>query len=151
MAVTVQHWGARRGRLATWTETETETNMANGVTEKFPVKDRIIMGLVMVILGGAGGGISTGLVSAGSNATTIITQEKVKKLEQGQTAIVITNAKQSDDIVKSATDQALLAAEVKHLTQRVDVGLQEQVKMGEKIDVNHELLLKLIIKEGLEP
>jgi len=125
--------------------------MANGVTEKFPVKDRIIMGLVMVILGGAGGGISTGLVSAGSNSTTIITQEKVKKLEQGQTAIVITNAKQSDDIVKSATDQALLAAEVKHLTQRVDVGLQEQVKMGEKIDVNHELLLKLIIKEGLEP
>jgi len=135
--------------MTTWAWTE--TNMANGVTEKFPVKDRIIMGLVMVILGGAGGGISTGLVSAGSNATTIITQEKVKKLEQGQTAIVITNAKQSDDIVKSATDQALLAAEVKHLTQRVDVGLQEQVKMGEKIDVNHELLLKLIIKEGLEP
>ena len=134
-----------------WTDTETETNMANGATEKFPVKDRIIMGLVMVILGGAGGGISTGLVSAGSNATTIVTQEKVKKLEQGQTAIVITNAKQGDDIVRSATDQALLAAEVQYLTQRVDVGLKEQEKLGDKIDVNHELLLKLIIKEGLSP
>jgi hypothetical protein len=135
--------------MTTWAWTE--TNMANGTVEKFPVKDRVIIGLMVVILGGAGGGISTGFVSAGSNATTIITQEKVKKLEEVQTAIVVTNAKQSDDIVRSTTDQALLAAEVKHLTQRVDVGMQEQVKMVEKIDVNHELLLKLIIKEGLEP
>jgi hypothetical protein len=118
--------------------------MANGVTEKFPVKDRVIMGLVMVILGGAGGGISTGLVSAGSNSTTIITQEKVKKLEQGQDSIRATNTKQSTDIVKSATDQAVLAGAVSHLSEKVD-------QMGEKIDVNHELLLKLIIKEGLEP
>jgi cellobiose-specific phosphotransferase system component IIB len=135
--------------MTTWAWTE--TNMANGVTEKFPVKDRIIIGLMVVILGGAGGGISTGLVSAGSNATTIITQEKVKKLEQGQIAITVTNTKQSDAIVRGTTDQALLAAEVKYLTQRVDVGLKEQVKMGDAIDVNHELLLKLIIKEGLEP
>jgi cellobiose-specific phosphotransferase system component IIB len=125
--------------------------MANGTVEKFPVKDRVIIGLMVVILGGAGGGISTGLVSAGSNSATIITQEKVKKLEQEQAAIVITNAKQSDAIVRGTTDQALLAAEVQYLTQRVDVGLKEQVKMGDKIDINHELLLKLIIKEGLTP
>ena len=135
--------------MTTWAWTE--TNMTNGTAEKFPVKDRIIIALTVVILGGAGGGISTGLVSAGSNATTIITQEKVKKLEQEQAAIVITNAKQSDDIVRGTTDQALLSAEVKYLTQRVDVGLIEQEKLVEKIDVNHKLLLKLIIKEGLEP
>ena len=138
-----------RRPMTTWAWTE--THMTNGVTEKFPVKDRIIIALVVVILGGAGGGISTGLVSAGSNATMIITQEKVKKLEQGQIVITATNAKQNDAIVRGTTDQALLTAEVKYLTQRVDVGLKEQVKMGEKIDVNHELLLKLIIKEGLEP
>jgi len=125
--------------------------MANGTVDKFPVKDRVIIALTVVILGGAGGGISTGLVSAGSNSTMIITQEKVAKLEQGQVAITATNAKQSDDIVRGTTDQALLAAEVKYLTQRVDMGLKEQVKMGDAIDVNHELLLKLIIKEGLEP
>jgi hypothetical protein len=122
----------------------TETNMANGVIEKFPVKDRVIIGLVMVILGGAGGGISTGLVSAGSNSATIITQEKVKKLEEVQVAITVTNTKQSNDIVKSATDQAVLAGAVSHLSEKVD-------QMGDKIDVNHELLLKLIIKEGLSP
>jgi len=118
--------------------------MANGTVDKFPVKDRIIMGLVMVILGGAGGGISTGLVSAGSNSATIVTQEKVKKLEEVQVAITATNAKQSDDIVKSATDQAVLAGAVSHLSEKVD-------QMGEQIAVNHELLLKLIIKEGLTP
>jgi len=118
--------------------------MANGVTEKFPVKDRVIIGLVMVILGGAGGGISTGLVSAGSNSTTIITQEKVKKLEKDQNSIRATNTKQTDDIVKSSTDQAVLAGAVSHLSEKVD-------QMGEQIAVNHELLLKLIIKEGLEP
>jgi hypothetical protein len=118
--------------------------MANGTTDKFPVKDRVIIALTVVILGGAGGGISTGLVSAGSNATTIVTQEKVKKLEQGQDSIRATNAKQGNDIVKSSTEQAVLAGAVTHLSEKVD-------QMGEKIDVNHELLLKLIIKEGLEP
>ena len=118
--------------------------MANGTVDKFPVKDRVIIALTVVILGGAGGGISTGLVSAGSNSATIVTQEKVKKLEEVQVAITATNAKQSDDIVKSATDQAVLAGAVSHLSEKVD-------QMGEQIAVNHELLLKLIIKEGLTP
>ena len=128
--------------MTTWAWAE--TNMANGVVEKFPVKDRIIIGLMVVILGGAGGGISTGLVSAGSNATTIITQEKVAKLEKDQNSIRATNTKQSSDIVKSSTDQAVLAGAVTHLSEKVD-------RMGEQIAVNHELLLKLIIKEGLTP